>query len=99
MLGKPLYPQCQKPSKLVPTFLAGMGALMIAAGMWIGLTPGDGSCRGKGAALCKFADSLHQLLFGASNERVAEAAVWVALGVLVLAAARHIKVMWFRRAQ
>jgi len=97
IFGNPLYPQYPKRNPLVTFLLVVFGVGMVVAGIWMALTPGQGSCSGAGGTLCLLATWVGQLLSGTSNLRVAEASVWVAFGLGCLAGARHLHTMWYRK--
>jgi len=99
IFGNPLYPQYREPPPFVPFLLAVLGTGMVIAGVWIAMTPGEGSCSGKGGTLCVVAAWGSQLLSGKPNLRIAEASVWIAFGLGSLAAAWHLHTMWHRKGR
>jgi hypothetical protein len=94
VVGEPLYPQYRKPGAWAPWAFVVAGLVCVALGVNTALSPGTGSCTGRGATFCLMAAALGEALSGTRNLNLAEGSVWIAFGLLCWSFAWHLHSMW-----
>jgi len=97
LLSNPQFPQYRQPPEWLPVFMAIVGLVFAAIGVFTALTPGPASCHGRSGVLCLVATAASEAILGTANARLADASLWIAFALLCFALAWHTHSMWFKK--